>query len=101
MARERMVTRTISFTEVTVISMNIETVTPQNEVIRIAGVFDNDKTLLKKLKNRYETDLYKIVAITDTKVIEKLYGMSEEDFIEYAKELPARNCQIDDNENDI
>ena len=28
-------------------------------------------------------------------------GMSEEDFIEYAKELPARNCQIDDNEDDI
>lgn len=93
MTRERMVTRTISFTEVTVISMNIETVTPNHEVIRIAGVFDNDKTLLKKLKNRYETDLYKIVAITDTKVIEKLYGMSEEDFIEYAKELPPRNGQ--------
>lgn len=93
MARERMVTRTISFTEVTVISMNIETVTPQHEVIRIAGVFDNDKALLNNLKNRYETDLYKIVAITDTKVIEKLYGMSEEDFIEYAKELPPRNCQ--------
>ena len=97
MARTRMVTRTISFTEVSVITMNIETVTPQHEVIRIAGVFDNDKSLLKKLKNRYETDLYKIVAITDTKVIEKLYGMCEEDFIEYAKELPARNCQIDDN----
>ena len=101
MARERMVTRTINFTEVSVISMNIETVTPQHEVIRIAGVFDNDKALLNKLKNRYETDLYKIVAITDTKVIEKLYGMSEEDFIEYAKELPPRNCQIDDNEDDI
>ena len=93
MAKERMVTRTISFTEVSVISMNIETVTPKHEVIRIAGVFDNEKSLLKKLKNRYETDLYKIVAITDTKVIEKLYGMSEEDFIEYAKELPPRNCQ--------
>ena len=94
MARERMVTRTISFTEVTVISMNIETVTPRHEVIRIAGVFDNDKVLLNKLKKRYETDLYKIVSITDTKVIEKLYGMSEEDFIEYAKELPPRNSQI-------
>ena len=109
MARERMVTRTISFTEVTVITMNIETVTPQHEVIRIAGVSDNEKVLLNKLKNRYETDLYKIVAITDTKVIEKLYGMSEEEFIEYAKELPPRNCQtmseleedIDDNEDDI
>lgn len=93
MARERMVTRTISFTEVTVISMNIETVTPTREVIRVAGVFDNEKTLLKKLKKRYETDLYKIVAITDTVVVEKLYGMSEEDFIEYAKELPPRSSQ--------
>lgn len=102
MARERMVTRTISFTEVTVISMNIETVTPQHEVIRIAGVFDNEKVLLKKLKKRYETDLYKIVAITDTIVIEKLYGMSEEDFIENAKELPPRSAQstLDTDEDD-
>ena len=68
---------------------------------RAAQCVENEKALLNKLKNRYETDLYKIVAITDTKVIEKLYGMSEEDFIEYAKELPPRNCQIDDNEDDI
>lgn len=93
MARERMVTRTISFTEVKVISMNLEKVQPMTEVIKIAGVFDNEKVLLKKLKKRYETDLYKIVAITGTEVIEKLYGMSEEDFIDYAKELPPRSGQ--------
>lgn len=100
MARERMVTRTISFTEVTVISMNLETVQPMTEVIKIAGVFDNEKVLLKKLKKRYETDLYKIVAITGTTVIEKLYGMTEEDFIEYAKELPPRSQTTIETEED-
>ena len=70
MARERMVTRTVESTIAYTMCIDVETANVSVETYRVSGKFE-EKELLKKLK--------------------KLYGMSEELFIELAHELPPRN----------
>lgn len=89
MARERMVTRTIEETTVKALCMTVSTATASTETY-IVGQFADDTALLKALKSQHETDDFKIVAVTEKTVAEKLYGMPEADFIKYAKELPPR-----------
>lgn len=90
MARERMVTRTVSFTECNVMVMHVSTATVTTETLRISGTFDNDNDILKAVKKSYETVNDKPTYIVSSEVKEILYGMSEEDFIRRAKELPPR-----------
>lgn len=87
MARERVVSRTINAIEVSAICMNIETMENSVEVLNLTGDVPSNDVLLKKLRKEYETTTYKVVAIKDVKVYEKLYGMPEVKFLEYAVEL--------------
>ena len=90
MARERMVTRTVESTIAHTMCLNVETADVSVETYRVSGKFE-EKELLKKLKKLYETETFKVVAIQSTETEEKLYGMTEELFIELAHELPPRN----------
>ena len=90
MARERMVTRTVESTIAYTMCLNVETADVSVETYRVSGKFE-EKELLKKLKKLYETETFKVVAIQSTETEEKLYGMTEELFIELAHELPPRN----------
>ena len=87
MARERQVTRTINSIEVTAICMNIETSEVENKTLTLTGDTPTDEQALKQLKKLYETNIFKVVAVKDIKVTEKLFGMSEIDFLKYAVEL--------------
>ena len=87
MARERAVTRTINAIEVSAICMDIETMENTVEVLSLTGDLPSDEQLLKKLRKVYETNTYKVVAIKDIKTTEKLFGMPEVKFLEYAVEL--------------
>lgn len=89
MARERMVTRTIEETVVTALCMEVSTATVKEETYTL-GQQNDDSAILKTLKKQFETGDFKVVAIKSKTVSEKLYGMSEADFIKYAKVLPAR-----------
>ena len=89
MARERQVTRTINAIEVTAICIDIETLTPSDKVLSLTGDTPSNEQALKQLKKLYETDTFKVVAVKDIKVTEKLYGMAEVDFLKYAVELDA------------
>lgn len=97
MARSvNMVTRTIKSTKVTALCLDTQTAEPSNATFTVGGTFPgdpkgNDK-LLKKLKNNYETETFKVVSIVDKQVEENLYGMTEEDFIKGAQILPARKA---------
>lgn len=87
MARKPMITRTIMSTKATVLCLNVETAEPSNETFELARTYkDNDK-LMKALKNQYETEDTKLVHIVDIEEVEKLYGMSETDFMLNAIEL--------------
>lgn len=84
MATERMVTRTIQKKVYIckVYDMVSDTV-GTSEFILTDKVKDND-VALKMLKKRYDGDTLQILKIVDTKIEEKLYAMTEVDFLKYA-----------------
>ena len=88
--RERMVTRTINATVVTVLCMDIVNASATTKEIEISGTYKNDSDLLKVLKKKYDTTNFVVVAIQKTETKEKLYGMTETDFMKYAKEMDSR-----------
>ena len=88
--RERMVTRTINATVATVLCMDIVNASATTKEIEISGTYKDDSDLLKVLKKKYDTADFVIVAIQKTETKEKLYGMTETDFMKYAKEMESR-----------
>ena len=58
--------------------------------IEISGTYKDDSDLLKVLKKKYDTTDFVVVAIQKTETKEKLYGMTETDFMKYAKEMESR-----------
>ena len=95
MARERMVTRTISTTTIEVLVINIETseVGTKHFVLGQSMIKD-EKTMLNNAQAMLDIEtgntLWKCVAVKNVKEEETLYGMSESEFIKYAKVLPPR-----------
>lgn len=87
MARERSVTRTINVTTVNAITMDIESKNVETKAFTISGDTPSQDSALKQAKKLYETSTLKIVAIESMTTVEKLYGMSEVEFLKYAKEL--------------
>lgn len=84
MAMERMVTRTIQ--KKVYICKVFDNVTEEMrtaEFVLTDKVKDNE-TALKLLKKRYDGDSIQILKISDTKIEEKLYAMSEVDFLKHA-----------------
>lgn len=91
MARIPMVTRTITTTKVNVMCLDVQAGEPFNQVVTVPRTYKNNEELLKKVKPLIETDTVKAVHIVDTDEIETLYGMTEQEFIQYAKVMPPRN----------
>ena len=102
MARIRMVTRTIEALEVTAMTVDTTTASVLNKPFVLTGVsnLDNDK-LLAKVKKEYETETTKIVSIVSTKKHEELFGMTEIEFLRYARKLDPQTRKMLDEEFEI
>lgn len=98
MSRVRKVTRTIASTKVVVMCVNTETAVVENYELTIAGVYSDDKKLMKAVAKEVETATLKPVSVVSTEVIETLYGMDEQKFIEMAEVLPPRDKKEDTDE---
>jgi hypothetical protein len=98
MARARKVTRTISSTKVVVMCVDTQTAVVENYEVTIAGVYSDDKKLMKAVTKEVETATLKPVSVVSTEVIETLYGMDEQKFIEMAEVLPPRAKKEDTDE---
>lgn len=96
MARERMVTRTVSQTTAEVMTIDVTTAEVQIREYTIGGTYDSNEIILKKLQKLFQTDTFKLVNINSTTVENLLLGMSEDDFIRYAKVLPPRTVTKDE-----
>ena len=84
MAVERMVTRTIQKKVYICKVFDMQTEEMRTaEFILTDKIKDNDAAL-KMLKKRYDGNSIQILKISDTKIEEKLYAMSEVDFLKYA-----------------
>ena len=81
MARQRMITRTITFQETEVMCLDIETAKANVYTFTTASPAP---LTLDQLKARYDTDTNKLVAILNNRTTEQVYGMSEDDFMTYA-----------------
>ena len=100
MARKPMVTRTIVTTKVNVLCLDIQSSEPFNKVVTLPRTYKDEKKLLKKVEEVVNTDDIKAVHVVDKEEVETLYGMTEQDFIQYAKVLPPRNGANSDEEVD-
>ena len=94
MARVPMVTRTIVVTKVNVMCLDVQKGEPFNESVTVPRTYKDDEVLLKKVRPLLETETVKAVHIVDKEEIETLYGMTEQEFVHYAKVLPPRNATV-------
>lgn len=100
MTRARKVTRTISSTKVIVMCVNTEKATVNNYEVEIAGVYSDEKKLMKAVTKVVETETLKPVTIVSAEVIETLYGLDEQKFMEMAEVLPPRDKKEDTDETE-
>lgn len=90
MARERMVTRTIIKSQALTMIANTETGETTKQWIDVPGEFDTMKEVLKAVHGAVDSDTFTAVKVFEVKKEEVLYGMSEADFMRFAKVLPPR-----------
>lgn len=87
MARKRMVTRTVTYTEADVRVYDIEADEIQLVKYKLSGRLSADEALKVITKEHKEVRPLKVEAVTFN---EDLYGMPEERFLELAEILPSR-----------
>ena len=93
MARERMVTRTITNTTYKIMCVDTTNCEVTIEQFNATDDFNYDEKALKYFRKLHETDTKKLVKIESVETIEQLYGMTELEFLQYAKLLPARGTK--------
>ena len=93
MARERMVTRTINEYQINALCVDTLKAELSEQSVKLTGEYKDETEILETLQKRYNLDTFKVVSVKSVTIVEKLYGMSELDFIKYAKELPPRTKQ--------
>ncbi len=99
MARKPMVTRTFETMQLEVMTVDITTSKVSNTICTLSRVIDDSKKLEKAVREHFEEGNEKFVAIVDKKIITKLYGMSESDFLKYAVELDPETRKALENED--
>lgn len=89
MARVEMVTRTIDWTVARVMALDVTSATVCEKVYTLSGIKSADECL-KVVQKTKDTDTLKHVAINSTETGSTLYGMTVDEFLKVAKELPPR-----------
>ena len=95
MARTPMVTRTIQTTKVNALCLDIVEQKPFEKEYILSGTYKDNKHLMKALETVANDDTHKVVHVKSTEIVETLYGMTEQEFISYAKVLPPRSVKED------
>lgn len=87
--RKPSITRTISALNITVLGMDTVTCEPTTKTYPVyeSEVPKDEAKLFNYIRKMYETDTFKISAITDKKAVTKTYSMSLAKYIEEAEEV--------------
>lgn len=87
--RKPSITRTISTLNITVIGMDIVRCEPMTKTYPVyeSDAPKDEAKLFDYIRKMYETDVFKISAITDKTVVTKTYTMPLSKFIEEAEEV--------------
>ena len=84
MARVPVVTRTIKSTKCIIMGVDIQTGEVENKAIILPRTYADDAKMLRKAKEKAETETFKVVQVVSYEVLEQKYGMPEEKFVELA-----------------
>ena len=98
MARTRMITRTINVTTIEAMCVDISTAEVSIKELELTGETYTQEKALKVLKNEYETDTFKVVAIQKMEVHEEMYGLKEIEFLKVAQKLDPATRKLLENE---
>ena len=91
MARQPMITRTVTTTVAKVLCINLADEVPFTQEVKLPRTYRDEKTMLKRIKPLLESDTVKVVHVQSAVTEETLYGMTEQQFIDSATILPPRN----------
>lgn len=93
MARQRMVTRTITSHEVTFMTVTVST----KSVGTLTHTFTGESVdYMKYAQKHIDTEDVKCVAVQSVKDNEELWGMREEDFLKYAVRVERNTNKVID-----
>lgn len=92
--RKPMVTRTVESTEVKVMVLDVNTAKAVEKSYNIFGTYKDEAKLLKAVQNAYDTDELKIVHIVESKVVQDMYGMDMNYFLEHATKLDPKTRKV-------
>lgn len=92
MARRTMITRTIESSKVTVLGLNTANgqAEPENRTYEMAETYKDNAKALKAVKKSFDTDDWTIAKVVSVETISKLYGMTEQFFLEHSVELDPK-----------
>lgn len=96
MARQRMITRTVGITRITAVVLNVNTLDSHVQTFTVSGKYEQGTKELKSLLASKNTDDLMWIKAESVVYEEKLYGMTEEEFLTHAKELPPRTGKADE-----
>lgn len=100
MARKPMITRTVTITKATVLCVNTVAEEAVTQVVEVSRTYPDDSKLLKAVKEALDATIIPVKVIS-TETVETLYGMTEQQFIELAEQLPPRTkVETDENAQD-
>lgn len=89
-ARQPMITRTVTTTKAKVLCLNIVDEKPYVQEVILPRTYKDERSMLKRIKPLLENEHVKVVHVQSAEVEETLYGMTEQEFIETATKLPPR-----------
>ena len=91
MRKENLITRTIVSTNYTIMAVDINSATVVNVEVTLSGatIKDNEK-VLKKVASLDALQGRKAVAVVSSNEVTNLYGMTDTDFVKYAKIIGIR-----------
>lgn len=93
MARQPMITRTVTTTKAKVLCLDINEQKPFEQEVVLPRTYKDERSMLKRIKPMLENDNVKVVLVKETTTEETLYGMTEQEFIDSATKLPPRSIK--------
>lgn len=87
MAREKYITREVTFTQVLALFLNKQLLTNEEKLITLVGSFDNEVDILKELNRVNKDELLTPIHVMEYNISSKLFGLKENEFINLATEL--------------
>lgn len=90
MPRKPQVTRTLTVTEADVLCLDLMLQKPFHKTVLLAGSFPSEPALMKRIRQAVDSTVTKAVNCTKSKTYQRIYSMSEQEFLDRAKPIENR-----------